>query len=327
MREMTRLIDKLLQEKFTNPNIKKTVKALKTADVIVIDNVSRFFFEVSPKNDWEFKDFPNLAPPFQSFFMEFKAPSHVNINGKLTETPSHNRSLEIGCLFTVIDSTNLPDDIDSELLLSHKKISQEIDFRWTYACVPFLRRMNRTLEPVCAWTFMVDSTGKISLDKKGEPVFSTAALRKDVISLMMQTHGISENNAKEYLTGMSSFVLDPCLLALSFMHCKNVTIDRNVQSAALIKSYQRKHGKPPVRYYTLNIEPMKAVLRTEGNSEKTGLKQSLHICRGHFKDFSKGKGLFGKYKGLYWWDSQARGSVSEGVVDKDYAIKAPKESQ
>ena len=75
-------------------------------------------------------------------------------------------------------------------------------------------------------------------------------------------------------------------------------------------------------FKTLEIEPMKRILRTEGQSEKTGLRQALHICRGHFKDYSKGGGLFGKYKGLYWWESQVRGSVSEGTIVKDYSVKA-----
>ena len=42
--------------------------------------------------------------------------------------------------------------------------------------------------------------------------------------------------------------------------------------------------------------------------------------RGHFKDYSV-KGLFGKYKKVYWWDSQVRGEVIGGVVDKDYRVK------
>jgi hypothetical protein len=42
--------------------------------------------------------------------------------------------------------------------------------------------------------------------------------------------------------------------------------------------------------------------------------------RGHFKDYSV-KGLFGRYKGVYWWDSQVRGEVNGGVVDKDYRVK------
>ena len=48
--------------------------------------------------------------------------------------------------------------------------------------------------------------------------------------------------------------------------------------------------------------------------------KALHFVRGHFKDYSV-KGLFGKYKKVYWWDSQVRGEVMGGVVDKDYRVK------
>lgn len=51
---------------------------------------------------------------------------------------------------------------------------------------------------------------------------------------------------------------------------------------------------------------------------------AMHTCRGHFADYRKGKGLFGKLKGLYWINSHVRGSEEHGVVEKDYAVAAPK---
>ena len=84
-----------------------------------------------------------------------------------------------------------------------------------------------------------------------------------------------------------------------------------------------KVDPPTVRYHVLEIEPLKRILRTEGKSEETGLKRALHICRGHFKDYRE-HGLFGKFKDIYWWDSQVRGNLSEGIVNKDYSVDAPK---
>jgi hypothetical protein len=111
------------------------------------------------------------------------------------------------------------------------------------------------------------------------------------------------------------------LLAISFLHCKNVT--RVPHGSHLGSKAKRERHAPHIRYHTLVIEPMKKILREEGQSEKTGLKMALHICRGHFKDFREGKGLFGKFKDIYWWDSQVRGSLSEGIVTKDYQVDAP----
>lgn len=76
-------------------------------------------------------------------------------------------------------------------------------------------------------------------------------------------------------------------------------------------------------YYVLNIDPMKEILRTEGRSQTTGLKNALHICRGHFADYRDGRGLFRKHKGVFWVSQHTRGSVTEGVVLKNHAVQAP----
>lgn len=127
-------------------------------------------------------------------------------------------------------------------------------------------------------------------------------------------------NEYELLTTAMDVTLQICWLALSFMHCKNVKIIENPPHKS--PSGRNKHG-PRITFKTLEIEPMKRILREEGGSEKTGLKRALHICRGHFKDFSNGRGLFGRNHGLYWWDSQVRGKFENGIVFKDYAVKPP----
>jgi hypothetical protein len=113
----------------------------------------------------------------------------------------------------------------------------------------------------------------------------------------------------------------PMWLAVSFMHCKNV---RHVETVPKVdhKFLKATGKKPRVRFYTLEIDPMKETLRREGQCETVGLKQALHICRGHFKDY-RASGLFGKIKGIFWWDSALRGSPEHGQVIKDYAVKAP----
>lgn len=36
---------------------------------------------------------------------------------------------------------------------------------------------------------------------------------------------------------------------------------------------------------------------------------------------SEKKPLFGKYTGTYWWNSQVRGDIKTGIIDKDYSLK------
>ena len=47
--------------------------------VIIGDNVSNYYYEGNEQEVWLLeKDFPNIAPPFDLFFLDFKAPSSVN---------------------------------------------------------------------------------------------------------------------------------------------------------------------------------------------------------------------------------------------------------
>lgn len=116
-------------------------------------------------------------------------------------------------------------------------------------------------------------------------------------------------------------LLAPFLLAIGFMHCKNVTVRSERKPDRLIKAINKRRGGSPglVKWNVLEIEPMKKIMTTEGLVESTGIKNALHICRGHFKDYRQ-SGLFGKVKGIFWWDANARGSSQQGVVVKDYKI-------
>ena len=64
---------------------------------------------------------------------------------------------------------------------------------------------------------------------------------------------------------------------------------------------------------------MREVLRKEGRAAETGVRQAIHLCRGHFKDYHyrSGRGLFGRTHGLYWWDMQVRGMRRPGQSRRD----------
>jgi hypothetical protein len=56
-------------------------------------------------------------------------------------------------------------------------------------------------------------------------------------------------------------------------------------------------------------------------------KAAASIVRGHFKDYSNGAGLFGRYKGMFWWDQRVavapesveyRFKNAVGALDKDW---------
>jgi hypothetical protein len=116
----------------------------------------------------------------------------------------------------------------------------------------------------------------------------------------------------------------PAFFALSFLHCKNVSLTPVAPDARLNRERGRHGMKPFVRFHTIDIEPMKKVLRGEGGSETNGLKKALHICRGHFATYTDDKKLFGRVTGTFWKPSHVRGSIKEGVVVSDYRVNPPR---
>jgi hypothetical protein len=87
------------------------------------------------------------------------------------------------------------------------------------------------------------------------------------------------------------------------------------------RKHLKQYGIPQTRFHTVVIDPMKKILRTEGQSERLGLKRALSICRGHFADYTHGGGLFGKHHGVYWIPQHVKGAAEAGTVVKDYAVK------
>lgn len=113
--------------------------------------------------------------------------------------------------------------------------------------------------------------------------------------------------------------------ALAFFNTKNVEIIENVPPKGKNRKHIRRYGRPLVTYKTIKVNPMSKRYADTGDDEPSegGIPSRLHICRGHFKDFRHGAGLFGKYKDIFWWDQHLRGDVHEGVVVNDYEVEAP----
>jgi len=113
------------------------------------------------------------------------------------------------------------------------------------------------------------------------------------------------------------------ILALSFLHCKNVELVKNPLRAIEVRERRKQNKDYFEEFYTLKIDPMKRILDTDGQAGTKGLKYALHICRGHFKTYD-GKGLFGKYPGTYFWPAHMRGDGKVGKIYKDYTVEPNK---
>lgn len=124
---------------------------------------------------------------------------------------------------------------------------------------------------------------------------------------------------EQTLGAMRWTALAPMWLANSFMHCKNTVLEVVNPPDRLNYARLRRGKRPLISYRILDIRPINQILEAEGRINQVGLKKALHICRGHFKDYTD-KGLFGKLHGLYWWSPYVRGDIREGIALKDYRV-------
>ncbi|MFA5433392.1 MAG: hypothetical protein WC319_11075 [Candidatus Paceibacterota bacterium] len=104
---------------------------------------------------------------------------------------------------------------------------------------------------------------------------------------------------------------------LNLLHCKNIVKKENKPPEKLNKK-RIKNGKLPLfSYYTLHIKDS-----INSNSKNVlGDHNRIHLCRGHFKHYTKENPLFGKLTGMYWWQPHVRGQNKDGIIMKDYVVK------
>lgn len=114
------------------------------------------------------------------------------------------------------------------------------------------------------------------------------------------------------------------VMSLAFMHCRDVERRDVTDTEGPTAKWLRRMKAPTLRYYTLDIDPMRKVLSSEGNVETNGIGKALHICRGHFRTYGEDSpGLFGRQHGTFWVPMHTRGKIENGAVVKDYNVKAP----
>lgn len=270
-----------------------------SAPIIDISNVADYYFTGTSQDFFDIReDFPSVAPPFPVFWMEWMTPSTLkNRSGdEAISVRTRNGALWQFRTVSEIGSGDFCGGLNHQAIeLAHRNPGT----KWIGLAGRFVAQGHTTYPSVFGSMYAIADDGRPLAHAL---VFDTRTR-------------IGKEEANALLAGFHSD-----LLAISFMHCKNVTVLETKRSFA--ERHASRGKRPTVKMYTLSIEPMKQVLKNEGKSEEIGIRKALHICRGHFKDYRQ-SGLFGKIKGIFWWDSAVRGSSHRGVIIKDYAVKAP----
>ncbi len=263
--------------------------SLDDAVVFSVNNVARYYIDHAQSED--LYDFlPTYAPPFKKFWIEYDTGQDL---------PSLGGHQRVGILFNGYDHSEAdwhPDD-DPD------------DWRWSLEAFVYLEVGGRVAGPFFCWRSFVAADGSVFKENLELPAcelfgdFSDEVWSRLKSSLMQQARDVYR----------------PALLALGFLHCKNVEKVEH-DPPPLSRKQRRGNRSAKSRYYTLDIEAMRKVLKTDGQVEHNGLGHALHICRGHFKTFSPEAPLMGKGVGTYWWQSHVRGNGQYGTVVKDYQV-------
>lgn len=349
---MARLYDKILAENWVRP---KDRDDLRRATVISADQVTEYYYAINDKERWNLTDFPNLAPPFTNFFIETKMASKINsrVWGERewfqpadehmlrTEGMSEDRiviylerckrdgnkdlrrPLRWGIHLRVVDKQQIN-------RFSNFKFSdlEMLDVKWMcygLLYVEWSMQGEMIQRPVWDYVYGIQKNGSICETGKEDgdcvgidgptvehtnhidrafPASEARTVYMKMLRAEMQNH------------------LNPLLLAITFMHCKNIEIKNESPDRKLAKR-SAERGRPLCSYKIIDIIPLKKMLKREGTNEGTGIKMALHRCRGHFKTFTVDAPLLGKAVGTFFWAEQLRGNKQKGVIASDYQVEKP----
>jgi hypothetical protein len=274
---------------------------LNHAEAILADNVADYYHSCGQQY-WEIKDFPNLAPPFPIMFIDYYAPK-MELFGDSGEITSVKRGTRLGLMISSFEIDQVP-GMREQVQKSGVAFPEP---KWICYSHQFARDRDQLFLPEWTGVWYITPEGALIVPPGVLLGYSPRVEQAPPLQERIRLHATQ--------------ALHVPFLTLSFMHCKNVTIHKVTPPSPFKKTKVAQRHPPLATYSVLEIKAMQRVLATEGKSSVTGIQRALHICRGHFKDFSKGGGLFGRYKGMYWWDMQIRGTPEAGIHAKDYEVK------
>lgn len=281
------------------------IKDIQRAAYFDIQNVSDYFWQ-DEKEFWDLNDF-NLAPPFNFFTTRYTLPPEIYSRERGHTDFGSNAGGEILTVFRLVDG--LPRYHQHPAGGKEANTADRITLpgaKWYYDIFLFPVKGRQAQLP-SYYLLAVDDRGQVAYQPNGIRAFFTARFYKEFPVQILPVSFL-------HVSG----------LALTFLHCKNVEIINPPPPAK--KRLPRKQ-KFESRYHRLKVNAINQ--RREqpiGRHDPTGINQSLHIVRGHFREYGPdyGKGLlFGKYSGRFWMASHFKGSASTGIVAKDYEVNPP----
>lgn len=283
----------------------------------ILDNVADYFYSHEDTNMMPIEDIPNTAPPFSSAWYEYR------LSRKNKEKYHADSVTDIGLLVTSDDISQMSIDEVHDILglRRHTEVAEYVQenkdrIRWISTAIPFGK-------------MRIESTGAYkAIGPLGMLAFFTehdgTPMQKFVMGDFTQFYkGASDKKLADMGGYLRDYYVMPCLLGISFLHCKNVIIQDEKPNENIAKAHYKRKGWNLTDYKILDIQPMRKIIEHEASGYSHSLPRSLHIVRGHFKNYKEGQGLFGRHQGLYFWQAYARNKGSNRRTVKTYRVKEP----
>ncbi len=275
-------------------------KVQKPDAIFDIQNIADYTFML-PKDDYEYKDCISWRMPFKNTWFTFKIPKTIMIEGKIQHP---DFCFKVGAFCSERSGSGASEFVKSIV-------------KFDFSCeISYFLKLNGVIKFTGTIKIMMDEDGRFLNPKlDGETILLPMAIDPAAYKVAEKTGCPPQ----EIISGGSGIVLQ---MALNFLHCKNVKTVPVEYDDNWIKERSRRNKPRFERYYIIQTESMQKILNEKGNAQKTGIKQAMHLCRGHFKTYTAEKPLLGKTTGTFWWDAHIRGDSKVGLVDKDYEVKA-----
>jgi hypothetical protein len=251
-------------------------------EIIIADNVFEYLADLAGGGELHYtaKDFPCIMPPFPMTWIEFRSETPY---ARFDEVLSLH---EMGCLVSFHEGAK---DIPAEWRENHPEIAHELQ--------------------LSLWSVM-----------KGKPMFLCT-----LHSMPIDKHGMPVMDFVPMCgpfgdPAMAKSMVVPIMMTLQFLNFRNVVQVDVTETEGPPAKWLRRMKQPELTYRMVQINPMKDMLRREGNVATEGLSRALHKVRGHMVTYTEERPLFGKYPGTFWVPAHERGDSKNGVVAKDYRV-------
>lgn len=197
-----------------------------------------------------------------------------------------------GCLIIFTDTTNYEVDSKDKTKFKTAKDSLPTDTFYVMITYPFILHKTKA--------HSLPFGGAYCISKQGDIIKEIRQCQEDFYT----------NHWRDWI-----------LSFLRFINLPNIKIETEDVPNKDAKHYKRNKSNQ-THYHILSVKkPTYSKTKNVKAAEQKETLRPLHQVRGHLADYTKGKGLFGKYKIRLWMPEHCRGDLQYGKVNKDYRIK------